>query len=1022
VKLGILHLSDIHLRKKTDIAIGLTGSIAKACYQIGHQSDDFIIVVTGDIAFGGQEEEYKLAKGLLVSLKDLLQAELGKVVNIFLAPGNHDCSLLPEDEIRTLTIDRVIEDAGKDIKDSWINKCTEAQKEYFLFESSIRGVDPIFSDALWHEFEVTVGGGVVRISALNAAWMSRLHEVQGQLVFPIEKYIEQLEAPSSLRLALIHHPLNWYCQSSYHPLRKALRTHCGAILSGHEHSVGSEVIQDSNGHSVLMLESPALQPHEGHLKPEFTCLLFDTEENTVIERRYEATTHLPVQVGCESTHAINLSGNNCRTNKIHPDFAKYLMDPGGNFSHPEKGSISSEMVFIYPQLEEATPEVEKNIIYADELINDWRSKRRILILGDDESGKTFLMYKAFLDVHSQGGLPLYLKAADIGSITGRELDKVIEESALAQYAEKEEFLYAERNNKVVVFDDLDRVAKSVKLQENLIKLLEERFGTVIATANSRFKLGELIGGGSAETLSLYPAYKIKPFGHVMRNRLIKKWCLLGEIESLEELDSKVFSIEKLINGILGRNIVPAKPIYLLIFLQSHEQQQQGELQNSSFSYYYEYLVIKSLRDAGYRNDHLDEMFSYLSHLAWFFKESERKELHVSELRRFNSKFSEEITSVDFDSRLAVLSRAKILSKSGEYFRFTYSYIYYLYVGKYLSDNLHYPEFQDLVARYCSDLFLRENANTVMFLTHHTSNPLVVDYIADTLNQCFGGHAPMSFNGDMVAVNALVESTANLVIKDLDVQENQEKQKQLADNLESKRNDREESEQEWQEANSESEKFDVATVSSKINLTIKTSEILGSIVKNYYGSISKIRKKQYLSNIFDGSLRSLGALFSEIIEQPEGLVLEVEKALRERRPDIPEAEVRDQSKKFIFQFIGMICTSFVARVGQLVSSEKIREEISAVVRESGSNAYRLIGVASCLTQPGNIPFDELEKLARDLKDNPFAFTILQSLVYYHLHMFHTGDREKQKLASIAQISIHQSRVIDHASKKSKMSDA
>jgi len=409
-------------------------------------------------------------------------------------------------------------------------------------------------------------------------------------------------------------------------------------------------------------------------------------------------------------------------------------------------------------------------------------------------------------------------------------------------------------------------------------------------------------------------------------------------------------------------------------------------------------------------------------LAWFFKESERKELHVSELRRFNAKFSEEITSVDFDSRLNILSKAKILTKSGDYYRFTYSYIYYLYVGKYLSDNLHLPEFQDLVASYCSDLFLRENANTVMFLTHHTSNPIVIDFIADTLNKCFAGQLPMSFNGDMAAVNSLVESTANLIIKDLDVQSNQEKQKQLADNFESSRNDGENESRVWQEERGEPDKLDVATVSSKINLTIKTSEILGSIIKNYYGSINKSRKKQYLSNIFDGSLRSLGALFSEIIDQPEGLISEVERALKEKRPDIPESEVRDQSKKFIFQFIGMICTSFVARTGQLVSTEKIREEITAVVRENGNNAYRLVGVASCLTQPGNIPFDDLEKLSKDLKNNSLAFTILKSLIYYHLHMFHTGDREKQRLAAIAHISIHQSRVIDQVSKKSKMLDS
>ena len=1017
MKLGILHLSDIHFRHEDDPARKYGECIAKACYQTAHQSDEFVVVVTGDIAFGGQATEYRYASELLSTISSKLQTEMGRPVNIFLAPGNHDCALVPEDEIRTLTIDKVIETQGKDLRQALIDKCTEAQVEYFKFEAKIRLLEPVFEDRLWKEFELPVGGGILRISSINAAWMSKLHESAGQLVFPIQNYVEHLEAPCSLRLALIHHPLNWYCQNTYHPMRRALKTHCNAILSGHEHSIGSEVVSDFNG-STLLLEAPALQPHESNLEPQFTCLLFETVNKVVYETRFKATDSLPEKLNQELEHSFDTSTKCARLNRIHPEFLKLLMDPGGNFTHPLRGALSAEEIFVYPQLEENNSDVAKKTVFGDEICADWETGKRILILADDEGGKTFLLRKYFCDVHEQGGLPIYLKSEDIKSVTERDIDKLLDQMAAQQYLNPNEFKYAGKDKKVILVDDLDRIKGDLKVQERLVEILQSRFITVILTGSSRYKLNELLGSDASKYLIEYAAYKIRPFGHLLRNALIKKWCMLGDIKTLVDFDRKVYGAETLVNGILGKSIVPAKPVYLLIFLQSNELNEQGELQNSSFSYYYQYLVTKSLKDAGYRSDEFDEMFSYLSQMAWYFKESGRRELSTAELREFNTKFSNEFTSVDFDQRISLLYRAKIIAKNGDYYRFTYAYIYYLLVGKYLSDNLHEEAVMQTVEQYCEQLYLRENANIIMFLTHHSSDPRVINKISSTLDSCFSENEPLHLNGDMTAINSLVESAARLIIKEPDVDENQKNDKKDQDRYESDQAEDDEREISGRETKHGEESTTLLSISSDINLTIKTSEILAHIVKNYYGSIKKDRKQQYVTSIFDSSLRTLSKLFSEILEQPERFVAEIEKVLADRFPKMQEDERTAQAKKFAFQLVGLITTSFIARTGNLVSSDKIREDVSRSVAEKGDNAYRLIEAASCLTQPGHIPFDYLDKLSRDLKANTFAFTILQSLIYYHLHMFHTTDKDKQRLSSIAQISIQQSRAIDQKLRKSK----
>lgn len=1017
MKLGVLHLSDIHFRYEDDPARKYAPSIAKACYATAHQSDEFIIVVTGDIAFGGQEKEYSYAKELLAKVSELLSVETAKKINIFLAPGNHDCILKPENEIRNTIIDKIVETHGENLSQAFVDLCTDAQKHYFAFEANTRILQPVFEDKLWKEYELQVGEGILRISSINAAWMSRLHEVAGQLVFPIQNYAEYLEAPCTLRLALIHHPLNWYCQQTYHPMRSALKTHCSAILSGHEHSIGSEVISDRNG-NTLMLEAPALQPHETNLQPQFTCFLFETESKVVYETRYRATTSLPEQVDAEIQHSFDTSAKCAKLNKVHPDFIKVLMDPGGNFTHPIRGALNADEIFVYPQLEENDSEVAKNTIYGDAVCAGWETGKRVLILADDEGGKTFLLRRYFTDIHSQGGLPLYIKSEEIKSVTERDIDKLIEKVAAEQYVNTDEFKFAERAKKTVLIDDIDRIKGDLKVQERLVEILQDRFISVILTAHSRFRLNELVGGETSKHIIEYNAFKIRPFGHVLRNTLIKKWCMLGDIKTLVDFDRKVYGAETLVNGILGKSIVPAKPVYLLIFLQSKEQNEQGELQNSSFSYYYQYLITKSLKEAGYRTDDLDEIFSYLSQMAWHFKQKERKELSLSELRDFNTKFSNDFTSVDFDQRMDLLYQSKVIAKSGDYYRFTYAYIYYFFVGKYLSDNLYEEGVMQVVEQYCEQLSIRENANIIMFLTHHSSDPRVINKISSTLDSCFAENEPLHLNGDLKAINSLVESAARLVIKELDVDENQKKNKSNQDRYDSEQEDDDERSADQGSNEADDSAKELIGISTQINLTIKTSEILANIVKNYYGSIKKERKQQYIASIFDSSLRSLSKLFSEILEQPDRFVAEIEKELADRFPKMLAAERTAQAKKFSFQLVGLITTSFIARTGNLVSSEKIREDVARTVTEKEGNAYRLMEVASCLTQPGHLPFDSLEKLSRDLKTNTFAFTILQSLIFYHLHMFHTSDKDKQRLSSIAQISIQQSRLIDHKSRKTK----
>lgn len=246
------------------------------------------------------------------------------------------------------------------------------------------------------------------------------------------------------------------------------------------------------------------------------------------------------------------------------------------------------------------------------------------------------------------------------------------------------------------------------------------------------------------------------------------------------------------------------------------------------------------------------------------------------------------------------------------------------------------------------------------------------------------------------MNELIDSASHLLLGRIDIDKNQEEMRNLRDSLEKATDDTEPIEAGDDTAPIDDTRKQVEFV-GKIYLLMKTTEILGQILKNYYGSLERPIKAALLHEVFDAPLRFLRAFFAEVTGDPESFVKELEGILEERLPKLSSAKKRQAAKKVAFHLLGMLCTGIVARTAQYVNAHKLSDDISALVRSNPNYAYRLIGAATRLIKPGQLPYEEIRKVAKDLKQNHFAFTILQSLAVYHLHLFHTRDTDKESSA-------------------------
>lgn len=1007
MKLNVVHVSDIHFHSETDPIVSLADDIAAHCFYRAREADAVLIAVTGDVAFSGSPTQYEVAKSFFGQLTDKIKAETKKPVYTIYAPGNHDCVLKPQDDVRELVIDKIINFPQEANNINYINTCVSAQKNYFDFVGKNENPSPVEIHPLWREFEFAVAGQTVRVSAINVAWMSRLPEKAGTLVFPLDSFRQQLDRAADIRLVLLHQPYNWYQQSSYHHMRTDLRRASSAVLSGHEHvGIAGKNDDDLTGQS-LYFESAALQPHEITATAGFATYMFDTVSSKVIVERYSIIDG--ALNASEDTSILDLPSiieNRTDFLDFKKEWRKDLSNPGANFIHPEKPELSLEDIFVYPDLRDWENEDPSKLkdISSEVLMKRISEGGSALILGDERAGKTTLLYVLAKKLREAGLYPVYVKASEINNIkevsdVGLRINRFCEK----QYQNHDLLSIQERQKKVLLIDDIDGIKSGIASIAHVLTYANNHFGSVVLTAAQTFEISSLASSAASEMLRSIPRYEMLRFGQRLRLRLIRKWCSLGQITSLEEFDKRVHQIEGIINTVIGRNLVPQLPIYLLILLQSSDQHQHGEIQNSGFSHYYQFLITKSLGQANVSANELNEYYNYLAHLTWFLHSKGSKELRIEEFTEFTTIFSKRFSFVESGDRLNKLLRARLLSQRGECYSFAYPFVYYFFLGKYLASRVHKDqEVKQWIEQACEKLYLRENANAILFLTHHENDPWVIEKVANVVRSCFPEIVPMHFNGDTIGINDLLEEVSSRVLISGEIADNQENARSKQDNLER-------AEDSLPDAKPD-ENGELEFV-AKFTLLMKTAEILGQVLKNYYGSLEKPFKAELLKDVFDGPLRALGLQFAEIFKDIDGLVSYIEDTALKGHSDLDNEARKRLARRQAGNLFSWLGTSVVAASAGFVATDKLREDVSMVVSANPTIAYRLIEIGTRFVRPGSLPMAEIEKLVSDIKGNHFAFQILQSLAVTHLYLYHTDISQKNKLCSILKISIENVKKIE-----------
>lgn len=238
----LVHLSDFHLRTSTQPETDRVLSSLSADLKSRIESLDLPpphIALSGDLAYGGRDEEYAIVDDFVGNLVDSVHAR-----STTFCGGNHDVNWGVLSPLSTEMMNEMVEKReGMAATESRyaVNADREAMKAgmgpYYSFLAR-HGVKS--EPDLYYATSHTVANLKLNLISLNSAYLfSRKYNYHGYVGLPQLRAAESRvsgQREPAFNITLVHHPLEAIVPSSQEETKRRLFAFSDVILNGHVHS------------------------------------------------------------------------------------------------------------------------------------------------------------------------------------------------------------------------------------------------------------------------------------------------------------------------------------------------------------------------------------------------------------------------------------------------------------------------------------------------------------------------------------------------------------------------------------------------------------------------------------------------------------------------------------------------------------------------------------------------------------------------------------------------------------------
>lgn len=622
----------------------------------------------------------------------------------------------------------------------------------------------------------------------------------------------------------------------------------------------------------------------------------------------------------------------------------------------------------------------------------FEQKNLYLISGEEQQGKTTLLKQGYKELLKVGVLPVYFDAREIkNSDLATCFDSVLKQ----QYNNYTFDKCKTCNKTAVLIDDLDQIGLNNKFRGLFLSSLSSQFDYIIATCNTSFSFIT----AEIPELNDYKQFELRGFGHQKRSEIVEKWVSLGIEESISEevLFEECDDFNSRLDAIIRKNIVPPKPIYVLILLQMFEAYTQQNLELTSYGHCYQQLVYQAFDSSGIPKNEVDRYLNVLTELAWAIHLNQGG-LNSSELNTFFDNYKEVYLGVDESIVIGRLRSNSILTIKNGRTDFKYPYLFYFFAAKKIAES--YSTDTDVCEKtkvILNNLHREDFANILVFVTHHTKDKWVLESIQSALSCLFDDQKPAVLStAQLTFLSTFIAQIPDLIMEQRVVREERKKHHELLDNIE-------------RDVNA-LEAFEENDILAKINKTFKGMEIAGQIVRNRHATLTREALLNLTVNGADTGLRFLNYFICLSDIAKHEVVKLVELTLSEN-PNFTNDQIKKEATKFFLQMTYGVINGVIRKIASSVGSKEASEIYDAIGGNNPTPAEVLLKQAIQLQFKRKMDIDTISYTVSKLQGNPVCIRILKEMIIQHVYMFPVDYKDKQRIDSMLELSVKQQRLME-----------
>lgn len=903
MKILLLHLSDAHISSKKDVNILKLQKLVDSLNIIDN-FDECILIFSGDLANKGKYDEYTYVKYIFGNIIAKIKKKYTHIKKIekLVVPGNHDIDHTKKENSRN----DIYEYLKNNTIDDQIDNEIEKMNCFFNFANTNNCFkENKIIDKKYFNFN----GYKIVANLLNSALFSVKRDEKGIHYLP-NRFINKLynNEDADLYISILHHGPSWFAPQNQNDLEKALYKNSSMVFIGHDHHKSENNMKINNEYKVDVIYGGAFS-NSHNIVSEFNAIEINTETN-----KYNTYFFTWNEEGRCYTHRILSESKN---------IIKIGMNPLDTFLNKlvidEKHKLSDKFTdyFVFPRLIKQNKDkdlADYELYEHNNFLEKLESIRRIIIFGDDNSGKTTLLKSLYL-LLSKDKIPLFFNIEDIKN---KSIDKIIKNVFEEQYSQKEteyiNFQQMGANKKVALVDDIHLIHK--KSLKSFISNLNKKFEYIILCGKKGWNFD--ISNEVKEDLDIFESfdkYEILDFYSNKRLELIEKICKICQPVNITNINDYARKINNFIHNQI--KLFNLNPDFIIQYTKYFcDNSNSNSSTNKIFSKVFEANIVKSIELHSKKNC-VDKIFTILDRIAYYIHFNQRYPLSIAELNKiieeYNKAYGQDIKSREL---VYTLCESKIV-KCDDTFNIKFSNNSFLafFVARELMRKYNEgndSEDLDYVLKYiCFGI----NSDIVLFISYLSNNIKVLQYIYSSANDYMNDWNELCI--DKNNINFLKAINSNLKIDLPDKND-----KKIVKELETKQ------EKEFKDTEMIRTidiynycEDDIDLLMNKLTKSFKYTQIISRILPSFEHLLKMEEKNKFVKAIYSFPNKILYYWLNIIDENIEEITNEISQLIRDNQHLNDNVIIKEKTNMYLEDLITAMILSIYDHIGILATNSE-----------------------------------------------------------------------------------------------------